>query len=119
MGTIWFPNTNNTKKPLLRMKVNSMKRKKKKWPKRNFGTLFTFLQLFVYKKSCLQFPILQSKAYYTKATFFFFYLLKLFSLFDITKEIYSASNSIIIPPPNYYNNYYKFLDMKNLRFTKI
>merc|ERR1711976_459099 len=72
-----FPNTNNTKKPLLRMKVNSMKRKKKKWPKRNFGTLFTFLQLFVYKKSCLQFPILQSKAYYTKATFFSFISLKL------------------------------------------
>merc|ERR1711976_1014600 len=72
-----FPNTNNTKKPLLRMKVNSMKRKKKKWPKRNFGTLFTFLQLFVYKKSCLQFPILQSKAYYTKATFFFYQSLTL------------------------------------------
>merc|ERR1711976_358161 len=92
MGTIWFPNTNNTKKPLLRMKVNSMKRKKKKWPKRNFGTLFTFLQLFVYKKSCLQFPILQSKAYYTKATFF---LLSVFNLTTFKNKISFFQYSLI------------------------
>merc|ERR1712045_712014 len=33
-STIWCLNTNNTKKPLLRMKVNSMRKKRKRWLKK-------------------------------------------------------------------------------------
>merc|ERR1712156_587805 len=31
--TIWCLNTNNTKRPQLRMRVNLMKKRKRKWPK--------------------------------------------------------------------------------------
>merc|ERR1712213_45164 len=74
----WSLNTNNTKKPLPKMKVNSMKRKKKKWPKKHFGTLFTFLQLFVYKKKLFTIPDSAIKSLLYQSNFF------LLSVFNMT-----------------------------------